>query len=498
LRQTIATLLAVLLLAAQPHAARAADAQKRTSRITIVYDASYAANLYWLVNALAGYEHADSAAYRAWWQAHTRPDPADETHLATFRALRDTYRGQYLDSPDAATDSPIPVPPPHDADLATKFSALFMTSRTMDEVYGKAEVLLRDRDVTRLLQVFRHFDRRFSPSWPSLSYVADHAKRFPSQPMTRVLEDTLDRAAELLGVAPDASISVRVVFAFAGSRKVLHGNAFGGGTNLLVEIPKDPDPLCQADVVVHEVCHMLDREGGARESKAFMNAMLSTGLPSAIPALGLMSEGLATAIGQGVFQERTDPEQFGKRLTTPRSFYMDDAIDRYAKTILPVVKTAIEEKRSLVSIAPELVAGFERAFAGHALTPLAMLNNYVLVGGRRDTELFAPYFEVVPPRSLWHTSMAEAAGMLKRYAAATAVIPLLPEDLKLLEADRQALDLTDDEWATLRDGRCGVLTKKRQFNGFVFLVQAPDRQKLRDTLAKFGRMPRLQPGWTTL
>lgn len=332
-RPSIATLLATLLLTIQSLPAQAVQVPTRPHRLSITYDASYPANLY---NALAGYEHTDSAAYQAWWRGHVAPDPADAAQLAVFKELRDTYRGQFLESQDEQTDSPVPVPPSHDADLATKFTALFMSSRTMDDVFAKAEILLRDRDVARLRQVFSHFDRRFAPQWSSLSYVRDHAARFAPQPTTRVLEDTLERAAEFLGVAPEASISVRVVFAFAGSQKQTSGNAFGGGANLLVEIPADPKPLSQADVVVHEVCHMLDRQGNVRESKAFLDAMLGTGDPHAVPALGLMSEGLATAIGQGIYQEQADPAQFRRRLATPNAFYMDDAIDRYSKAILPV------------------------------------------------------------------------------------------------------------------------------------------------------------------
>jgi hypothetical protein len=472
-----------------------AKAASSPHRLSISYEASYPANLYWLVNALAGYEHADAKGFRAWWQQNVGDHSSDEEHLKIFRKLRDTYRGQYLRQEGDGEKCLVPLPPPHGADLSCKFSTIFLSSRTVDETLAKSEILLRDADQSRFKQALRYFDRRFAPKWRNFDYIHKHAERFRQQAGTAILEDILEKAASFYGVAPEASLSVRVLFVFAGSSKVLYGNAFGGGHNLLVEIPQAPAPLDQADVVVHEICHMLDREGKRRESPPFIDALLRAGNADAVPTLGILSEGLATAIGQGVFKELTDPAQFKKKRSTPNGFYNDDAIDSYSKAIFPSVKAALLAGKSLTALAPDLLRGYALAFPDKVSTPRMFLDSYIMVGDHSDKSLFEPYFALIPPESLWRVDIPGGANILEEYPAATVVLPVTPADAANLTPYREIYGLAAGTLETLKSGKSGVFIKKRPVNGYVFMVCGADKAALRESLVKFATLPNIQEGW---
>lgn len=471
-----------------------AHAEARGPQITVEYRASYPANFLWLVNTLAGDAHSNTEAFQAYWRRIGCARPDDEAQLAVFRQVRDRYHGEYLPAP---SDERFVVPvSPNEGDLHQRCQSIFLSSSTMDEAWSKAEVLLTDADRERLQAVFAHFQPGFEAHWKRCGYLHDYRARFVEYARSHELSALLGDAARFLGVPDQAALPVRVIFLFTPSSQHTYGRAVG--RDLVVEVPEGQGPEAQVDVVVHELCHYFYDRGGVEHDAAFMTRFFGTGDRHAGPAWGLLNEGLATAIGEGLAMERLAPDTFTRTLSKPLGWYNDDRIDRFAKALYPDLREAIRAGRTFRDLSPAMLSAYDRALGHRSDDPKTYLASYCLVDGFSRRQGFERYFKQVPPRSVWHSTFASAPRMLERYPAQTVVVAAQASDLPAIEASAEAYGISKEQHAALRRYERAILVVRRPVNGYLFLVYGRTPEALDEAMARFGGLDRFNEGLAPL
>lgn len=489
--QRIATLLLVLTVCG----ARPAAAEIVAPPVSLDYRASYPASLYWLINALAGDPHTNTAAYRAFWVKEGLQQAGDAPMWTRFAALREVYRGSYLKVSERENGF-LPVPPPDGADLSRRFAQVFLTSDTMAEAWAKADILLTEDDLAELKVVFAHFAPRFVPRWKQLTYLDSYRRDFASYATSQRLDASLSRAARFYGVPTDKSLAVRVNFVFTPPAANTHGRQLG--PDLVVEVVPGDTPKRRIDVVAHEICHYFYERARIQDDPRLYQAFFGQASPQAGPAIALLDEATATAIGQGVVAKQALGAEFAKSLVKPGSWYSDDRIDPFAKAFFPAIEQGMAKEQTLIALAPAALAAYDQAFGRQPETLMTHLANYVLVATHPRGTFLRPYFNLAPPRSLWRSGPAEAPAMLKSYSALPAVIALTHGELAAVEKTPAAYGLAGVDWPTVRAAHSGVFMARRPTAGWVFLVVGRDEAELGKALVRFAKIDTPTVGWQTL
>jgi len=318
------------------------------------------ATWWWLLNGLAGDPHLDTAQWRQSWAELGLAAADDIVQWQRFAEVRDRYRGPYL-RVDSQVATLVPVPPPQSSRLEVRLAMAFLSSRTLEEAFGKAEVLLQPRDLARLRLVFAHLQPRLDRFWHEQRWLAAWNQRFATWAKQQDLPRLLDDIARLFGLNPDELLGLRVHFVSAprikgdGAHTVLHGRRLG--TDVVVEVREQDLPQDRAAVVVHEATHAIEELTDLAGDMTLLTALL--GEPTGPRAWELLDEALATAIGQGLAAQRWDPK-FAESLTRAKSWYVDDSIDPFAKTLYPLVKSAVAGGSTLRQLAGALVHAWQR------------------------------------------------------------------------------------------------------------------------------------------
>ncbi|MDB5097225.1 MAG: hypothetical protein JWM80_1646 [Cyanobacteria bacterium RYN_339] len=459
--------------------------------LAITYQAPYCASLYWEVQALAGGAHVNVAAYRQDWGMQ----PGDQAMLAAFQRIKADYHGSFPRRP-ARENAYLPMAPLGDTAVDTRFDNCFLASASLPEAWARVDGLLAEDDARDLRRVLAHFEPRFAKRFKRLGYLAKYRDEFARYAPGSGLETWLDRSLRFYGVPAATRLTPKVTFVFTPAAHGTH--AVQLGSNLVVEVIQGETPAQRADVVAHELSHYFYEEGRAGDDPAFIQAVYQAAGPHAGPAMGLINEGLATAIGQGAVQEALAPDKFKRALARPNGFYTNAEIDAYAKAIFPAVKQALLAGKPVRDLVPDLVAGYLRAFEHQPLTPARVLTNYMLVlEGRRDPA-FADYFKAIPPRSIFHESLLDGGAFWTKYQGLPGLVALTADQVPELATQAASYGLTPAELASLRGAAPGVLIKPRPTGGSLFIVVAADRPALGRAMARFAALPRIEAGWMPL
>jgi hypothetical protein len=454
----------------------------RALPLTVHADAP--ATWWWLLSALAGDDHGSTPQWRQTWQEQGLGAPDDPQTFQRFAQVRDRYRGPYL-HPPPREGSLVPVPPPPSARLETRLAMAFLSSRSLDEAFAKAEVLLQPGDLAELRAVFQHLQPRLDRYWQAQAWLQPWSQRLATWASQRDLAGQLDEVGRLFGLKPPYLQGLRVHVVPAPVGETLHGRRVG--TDIVLEVRERDTPERRADVVVHEATHALEEAADLASDVTLQGALLA--VETGARGWELLDEGLATAIGQGVVAERWDPK-FQESLHKPKSWYVDDAIDPFAKSLFPVVKAALASGRTLDQTARGLADAWRTVQPVE--TPRIHLGRAVRVA--RDEAVFGPMQDALDHASSWHATLDEAGALARRYPATTLVVAVTVAELPMLQGQRQDLGLP----ALKGLQRPGLWTQRRPAGGCVFLVVARDADGLRKSLVALVSLGSVQPGWRAL
>jgi hypothetical protein len=173
----------------------------------------------------------------------------------------------------------------------------------------------------------------------------------------------------------------------------------------VLEIVKDEEPRDRVGVLVHELSHYFFASAPIEWHAMRLEGALRAGGPRAAAALALMNEALATAIGNGVLEQRLRGEDFKAFFDRPQSFYATEDVDAAAKAILPLMRDYLADRRSLDRAFVDRYFSLVIARLGGQLDSLeARLRVSAYVAA--DAGLYATMNEAarwLDTRSLWHS-----------------------------------------------------------------------------------------------
>lgn len=472
-----------------------AHAVRPAERLRVEYAASYPANFYYVINALAGDHRTNSAAYQGFWNKRFRRNAADDRFLDLYRKIRSTYRGGYVEV--SPPDNPyLPLAPRAGAELSVKFSSLFLSCDRWEDIWPKADILLTEEDAAALRSVFDHFRPRFDTLWQETAYLKGFTSEFKTYSRTLGLDGLMAKTAAFCGTPSDRVLRMRVNFVFGPPADTSHGRQLG--PHLLVEVRPHEKPTDRVGVVAHEMTHYFFERAHVDEAPEFLASLYGTGDPHAGTLLGLLNEGLATAVGQGIVQQMATPRTFERSLSQDGSWYRNDAIDSFAKAVYPVVSSALKTERPLSSAVKDLLASYRKAVGSQPPSPRMLFTKYALLTDVRRNETFQPYFEQQPPTDLFTYGLASGAEGLRQYRALPALIAVTSRDLATLGEHLTDYGLEGLDLERLRAGGPGAYVRKRPTSGYVCVVYGPDEPQLSQALVRFITLGSISEGWVSL
>lgn len=454
----------------------------RVQALPLTVDSHAPAAWWWLLNALAGDDHGSTPQWRQTWHQLGLDAPDDPQQFQRFARIRARYRGPYL-HPPPREGSLVPVPPPPSVRLEVRLAMAFLSSRTLDEAFGKAEVLLQPADLAELRAVFAHLQPRLDRFSAAHPWLPAWSQQLAGWMTARDLAGQLDEVARLFGLKPSEVPGLRVHVVPAPLGETLHGRRLG--SDIVLEVRPADTPPQRADVVAHEATHALEEAADLAGDVSLQAPMLA--VATGTRGWELLDEGLATAIGQGVIAERWDPK-FAESLHKPQSWYVDEAIDPFAKALFPRVKAAMAAGRSLRAMATELADAWRSVQPVDA--PRLHLARAVRIAS--DEAVFDGMQTVLERPSAWHANLDEAGALARRYAGTTLVIAVTLDELPLVQKQSHDLGLpAGRKWQGP-----GLWTQRRAAGGYVFVVVARDAAALQQALVTFAKMPNLHVGST--
>jgi hypothetical protein len=445
------------------------------------------ANLWWLLQVMAGDPLAQTEAMRQWWQDEGYARPQDDARLAEFASLRERYRGDFLRQ-KLRENKWVPVPPPAGHRLDVRFAQLFLGARDWADLRARSEVLLTDRDAEVLEGVVRHFAPQVDQAWPRLAHVPAFALALEQLLADKRISVLLDSVARWLGTDADGVVRVQVVLAAPGDR--LNGRRLG--RDLVLEVRPRDTPLSRSDVVVHEAVHYLQERAGQDDDPALLNAVFAGNHPAAAVAWGLLPEAVATAIGQGVWQQQAAPQAWQESLQRPQGWYSDPAIDQLAKALAPALTAQLATDKHQLDLMPRLLEEAGRL----ALPRGTWLQRYIAVASRHDAPVWQAMHQIAPPRAVWRVSLAEATDVAQRFGATTLLVAVTAAELPQIVRQRAALGLPTRAIRQLQQLTPGYWQQKRAGGARLVVAVARTEAALALVLAELAQQQEIHDGFT--
>lgn len=352
-------------------------------RFEVVY--SETANLAYQLDALADrLGNVRPETFLPLWESRFLRTAEDRKALNEWKALRERYAGWVafppVTMPLATRDDGIAV------ERVVQVAEL--RARSVDAFVAALDGFVPGRDLTRFRDVLTHFQPEFHRWWQAEAAPAGHGfvvamRRLLSSRQTR---DAMERFRRIYDAQVPATTTARfsLIFRNAGTG---HTNGEQLGDTAAVEFRAKERPEARIDVILHEFCHFLYGTRSTEADQALQQRFIDSGNPAARSAYNLLNEGMACALGNGIIgRSMTTTERWNRYLSTPRSFYNDDAIDRTGKLLLRLVDAGFALDQP--EFVPAYLAAMTDAFHEELRRPRLMLKEaFVLIGKGLDPHL---------------------------------------------------------------------------------------------------------------
>lgn len=300
----------------------------------------------------------------------------DRRMLKEWARLRDLYTKdvQLSEKPDA--NSP-------QINLFDKIRIAGFQSANVEDYAARLDLLTAPSDRASFERVVRYFEPRFKVWWQTeaiksgdeFARQTDVLLRSPK--ISEPLKQFYNFYAPVLPA--DYEIGFNLFYIPGSIKESTNGQQLQNYS--LAEFKLKEKPEQRIDVAVHELCHFFF-ENMTPESRAELEKRFSAAhRASAIPAYNLMNETLAAAFGNGIIARAvTKKAEFDKYFAAKKSFYNNDAIDRAAKAILPLLDERLKNKQTIhdAAFVNDYIFALEKAFGEDLLKPKLYLSEMFL------------------------------------------------------------------------------------------------------------------------
>jgi len=355
-RQLFCCLAAAAILTGQLNSVRADD-NLGDFATGIQLDIAPIGNLFYQLECLAERLRCSQQAYRDLWDEIGFGSDEDLLALRQFATTLDIYdtRAQLGTRADSNSESSFG---PEIVDLGPLTSeSISILNRIQIAAYGSSTLdmfserlglLMHSADVGEVTFALTHFLARFEEWWgggPS-EQLAEfrHELRVA---LDRQGLEFIPAVAKLYGVDIESRPLPVVVHLMARplNESPINGRMFEN--HAVIEVLQNEVAEQRIGVLVHEIAHFFFGSAPLILHRQRLDGALRAGDSRASAALGIMNEAIATAIGNGIVEEKIRGEDFQKYFEGERSFYDEPQIDAAAKAIFPLVREYIDETRPM-------------------------------------------------------------------------------------------------------------------------------------------------------
>jgi hypothetical protein len=399
------------------------------------------ANLIYHLDCLSGYRRCTREAYDTLWQ-ELGWSARDEERIARWRALQERYR-IYADFTEPGRPSPYPYTFPYlqarGVDVGEKLRIASLQAGDLADYRERLGLLLQPGDARDAAAIAAHFRPRFDEWWT----------QGPAADLERLAagyRGVAERAGlrELLtGVAALFDVRMREVEDLQVDLIALPERATGSQATVvenhaIVESRRGESPADRLGVVIHEFVHYLYAQSPAERHEAMLAAFVRSERPWSLRAYNLINEAIASAIGNGIAEQRLQSErEYLRYAALPDSFYADYYVDTLAKALVPVMERRLATREPLgPGFAAEYLATADRAL-GDRLDdlPLQLISSAIVATDPVLADLARRPASTLTTFSLF-THVTETPGLaetaLARYAELSGIVLILKEDLPRL------------------------------------------------------------------
>lgn len=292
-------------------------------------------NLLYQLDCLADQVVCSKPAYEDLW-AHLGWSEEDSNRMARWKDLRSLSRINLPQRNNEPLAGPYALPPPQGS-TALNLQRRALSANQTEAWLRDTSLVLSEAEVAELRSITSSFEPRFNRWWTTEgrnalnNFFQEAEKEFLDHQLTQIVDQA---AAFYESAIPTGNVSTIWLLAQPASQhKITHGTQLG--PDLVVEVLPNEHAKDRLDVVLHELFHFLNDTMKPSAQLALMRGLHASGDPRAAAAYGLLDEALATALGNGLVQQRLTPAQFAKRMKQPEGLYNDPHIDAVGKKLIP-------------------------------------------------------------------------------------------------------------------------------------------------------------------
>jgi hypothetical protein len=251
-------------------------------------------------------------------------------------------------------------------------------SKDIDEFFVRISGLLDREQLKDLRFMFRLIDVRLITQYDiertaSQNRIHQLFKAFLDK---RNTDAFLERVARMLGARWPLLEPIRLVLIPIPNHKGSGASSYAhqSGQTVLVEILEDDNVEHRASVAVHEMIHVIWFSLEPEKRRALKESLIRAGKADGYLAWTLLNEGMATAIGNGIYPWSTSG-------TVPDGlWYADEVIDQFARVLAPILLESYKSRTSLGSdFADRIMRAFRERFPNAAQDPRFVFRELYLV-----------------------------------------------------------------------------------------------------------------------
>ncbi|MEZ5472411.1 MAG: hypothetical protein R3E90_11555 [Marinicella sp.] len=293
-----------------------------------------------------------SADFSSLWTSELAPNEKDKIMLERWHTLRKRFDKtvEYVNPPklELLTSPNFPMNSSNGINILNQVRIMAFTSEDIDHYISQLRLWLPINDVIEEQQIINHFWPRFE-SWFTQQQLTLNQFVIDAKKLSEEHDiDGLLTAMQTFYQSDLPDDLILPVYLVAHPRKVAATSGLVFNENSVVEVLNGEKASNRLAVVIHEIAHFYHERASfdilLNRMKYFFNENSEVG------KIGyyLFNEAMATAIGNGLLEQRMrSPEQFKKYQQHPLSFYSDEGIDQAAKTALRLVSEQINNKRPI-------------------------------------------------------------------------------------------------------------------------------------------------------
>jgi hypothetical protein len=310
------------------------------------------------------------------WTREFLKTDEDRRMLKEWARLRDLYSKDVQLSTDPDANSSI--------NLFDKIRIAGFQAASVEDYAARLDLLTAPADRSAFERVLRYFQPGFNVWWQKEAMKSGDG--FAKQ--TAVLINSSEISAAVRQFynfyAHDLPANYEISFNLLYVPNSVADEPSGGQqlqNYSLMEFKPKEKPEQRIDVAVHELCHFFYDNMKPGNRAELERKFFAANRASAIPAYNLINEALATAFGNGIIARSVTPTaQFEKYAARKNSFYNNDAIDRAAKAILPMLDEQLKNKRTIndAGFVNDYISALEKAFGEDLLRPKLYLSEMFL------------------------------------------------------------------------------------------------------------------------